>query len=250
MITDRVLARLRGRTCDEQNPRLVQPDEIGKIGIAPQPLSPLLVPIGYPWAEAVRLARILLLLLAFVDEDLRYVERRVAVGSKRPPWPDPTRVPRTSRPAPPHSPRPSQVNRPPETRKGAHPNGRQTPREREREGEGEAERPRPGLAVDLAIAQIWATARSTAGHGKAELDPPNEGDWKIQKREMRGDRSLRGAGASERAAVASSWSERAKERLASRETESLSEMRDRRVSFVPNERDGQQSSERVPQKWF
>ncbi|KAI6696085.1 hypothetical protein NL676_016204 [Syzygium grande] len=32
----------------------------------------------------------------------------------------------------------------------------------------EAERPRPGLAVDLAVAQIWATARSTGGHGEAE----------------------------------------------------------------------------------
>ncbi|KAI6705724.1 hypothetical protein NL676_008686 [Syzygium grande] len=49
---------------------------------------------------------------------------------------------------------------------------------------------------------------------------------------MRGDRSLCGAGASDRAAVASSWSERVNERLTSRETESLSETRDKRyLSF-------------------
>ncbi|KAI6683928.1 hypothetical protein NL676_029841 [Syzygium grande] len=44
-------------------------------------------------------------------------------------------------------------------------------------------RPRPGPAVDLAVAQIWVTASSTASHGEAEADPPDHGDFQIQKRE-------------------------------------------------------------------
>ncbi|KAI6675895.1 hypothetical protein NL676_036691 [Syzygium grande] len=61
---------------------------------------------------------------------------------------------------------------------------------------GEAARPPP----ELAVAQIRATASSTAAHGEAEADPPITATSKSRKerdeRRFAHDRSLRGAGAS------------------------------------------------------
>ncbi|KAI6692298.1 hypothetical protein NL676_020008 [Syzygium grande] len=219
MITDRVLARLRGRTCDEQNPRLVRPDEIGKIGLflshsaRCSSQSDILGP-RLCWLKTPAPAR----------PDLRTPDAEARAATKPSSFAGESAVGNA---------------------KGGSPKWEtNAEREREREGEGEAERPRPGLAVDLAIAQIWATARSTAGHGKAEPDPPMKATEK-SKNERDERRSELTWSRSERSSGRGFLLVGASERAAgfSRDGESFGDERQAGGCIVPDERDGQQSSE-------
>jgi len=58
VISDRVFARFRGRTGNEQDSGFIRPDKVGELRVVFQPVGSLLVPIGDFGAERVGLVRV------------------------------------------------------------------------------------------------------------------------------------------------------------------------------------------------
>ena len=80
VISDRVFARFRRRTGNEQDSGFIRPDKVGELRVVFQPLGSLLVPIGDFGAERVGLVRVGFLFGFIVVEDLGDVESGVVVG--------------------------------------------------------------------------------------------------------------------------------------------------------------------------